>query len=65
MSRFYLVEFRYKRQKRWHPWGRRDTKIDSIRAAQVLLYDSQIVARVVRIDTDAMVVTSIFAAAKP
>lgn len=61
MSKFFLVEFRYKRQRRWHPWMRTDGKAAAMESARYLLksYDAvpASASRAVCIDTDAGTVT--------
>lgn len=60
MSRFYLVEFRYKRQRRWHPWIRLSSRSESRDMAKELLDGHADSARVVAIDTDAGTLTTIW-----
>lgn len=71
MSRFYLVEFRYKRQRRWHPWIRLSSRSEARAMAKELLSPSGLRgetdraanadrARVVAIDTDAGTLTTIW-----
>lgn len=34
MSRFYLVEFRYRDGKRWRPWKRTASRVDAVAVAR-------------------------------
>ena len=60
MSRFYLVEFRHRNHKRWHPWKREGDRHAADRAARDVLSDGDYSGRVVQIDTDAMTVKLVY-----